>query len=75
MGHPASPRQVYFSDVFGVSAETLDEYGIDIALVNDLPLFIDPFLLYDSEDAKYRQLHDDIIRYLVFLATGFWKGT
>lgn len=68
MSSPASARQVYFSDVFGVSTETLDEYGaFDIALVNDLPLFIDPFLLYDSEDAKYRQLHDDIIHYLVFL--------
>ena len=40
---------IYFSDVFGVAPETLDQYGaFNIALVNDLPLFIDPFLLFDS---------------------------
>ena len=59
---------IYFSDVFSVDAGVLDQYGaFNIALVNDLPLFIDPFLLFDSEDAKYRGLHDEIIRYLVFL--------
>lgn len=36
-------------------------------MVNDLPLFVDPFLLFDSEDEKYRALHDGIIKYLVFL--------
>lgn len=30
-------------------------------------LFIDPFLLFDSQDEKYRALHDEIIKYLVFL--------
>lgn len=60
--------QIYFSDVFQVSAETVDEYGaFDVALVNDLPLFVDPFLLFDSEDDKYKELHTSIIRYLVFL--------
>lgn len=60
--------QIYFSDVFQVSAETVDEYGaFDVALVNDLPLFVDPFLLFDSEDDKYKELHRSIIRYLVFL--------
>ncbi|WP_297836296.1 hypothetical protein [Pseudomonas sp.] len=50
--------QIYFSDVFQVSAETVDEYGaFDVALVNDLPLFVDPFLLFDSEDDKYKELH------------------
>jgi hypothetical protein len=65
--HDYSPP-VYFSDVFKVSPEIVDAYGaFDIALVNDLPLFVDPFLLFDSEDEKYRALHDDIIEYLVFL--------
>jgi hypothetical protein len=60
--------QIYFSDVFQVCAETVDEYGaFDVALVNDLPLFVDPFLLFDSEDDKYKELHRSIIRYLVFL--------
>ena len=59
---------IYFSDVFRVAPETLDQYGaFNIALVNDLPLFIDPFLLFDSQDEKYRTLHDEIIKYLVFL--------
>lgn len=59
---------IYFSDVFGVEPETLDQYGaFNIALVNDLPLFIDPFLLFDSQNEKYRTLHDKIIKYLVFL--------
>lgn len=59
---------IYFSDVFSVEPEDLDVYGaFNIALVNDLPLFIDPFLLYDSTDEKYRGLHDGIIKYLVFL--------
>jgi len=59
---------IYFSDIFGVASETLDQYGaFNIALVNDLPLFIDPFLLFDSQDEKYRALHEEIIKYLVFL--------
>src|SRR5438105_3442847 len=64
----AAVHKVYFSDVFDVPPAVLDDYGaFNIALVNDLPLFIDPFLLFDSEDAKYRALHDDIITYLCFL--------
>lgn len=66
---------VYFSDVFDVSPETVDGYGaFDIALVNDLPLFVDPFLLFDSESEKYRALHDQIIRYLVFLKDRAFAG-
>ena len=38
-----------------------------MSLVNDLPLFIDPFLLFNSEKPEYRALHDEIIRYLRFL--------
>lgn len=59
---------IYFSDVFGVEQEALDAHGaFNIALVNDLPLFIDPFLLFDSERLELRALHDDIIKYLVFV--------
>lgn len=36
--------KIYFSDVFDVAPEVIDRYGaFNIALVNDLPLFIDPF--------------------------------
>lgn len=59
---------IYFSDFFGVSPDVLEEYGaFNVSLINDLPLFIDPFLLFDSEDAQYVALHDDIIRYVKFL--------
>lgn len=61
------PR-VYFTDVFEVPPPVLNEYGaFNIALVNDLPLFVDPFLLFDSDNATYRRLHDGIINYLCFL--------
>ncbi len=54
--------KIYFSDVFDVDPKVVDGYGaFNIALVNDLPLFIDPFLLFDSLDAKYRALHEEII--------------
>lgn len=59
---------IYFSDVFSVQPEVLEEYGaFNVALVNDLPLFVDPFLLYDSQNPVYRELHDGIIKYLCFL--------
>jgi hypothetical protein len=32
--------------------------------VSDLPLFIDPFLLFNSDKPEYRRLHDSIIDYL-----------
>lgn len=60
--------ELYFSQYFGVSPNELETYGaFDISLVSDLPLFIDPFLLFNSEKHEYRDLHDKIIRYLVFL--------
>ena len=59
---------IYFSDVFEVSPDLLEEYGaFNISLINDLPLFIDPFLLFNSEDSKYKELHDSIIDYMRFL--------
>ncbi|WP_163579334.1 hypothetical protein, partial [Klebsiella pneumoniae] len=46
-GADAVPN-IYFSDLFSVPPKILEEYGaFDVALVNDLPLFVDPFLLYD----------------------------
>lgn len=59
---------IYFSDFFGVAPATLEEYGaFNVSLINDLPLFIDPFLLFDSQEARYQALHDEIIGYLKFL--------
>lgn len=58
----------YFSDYFGIDEEVLEKYGaLNISIVNDLPLFIDPFLLFHSDKAEYVELHEQIISYLVFL--------
>lgn len=58
----------YFSDYFQVGEDVIEEYGaLNISLVTDLPLFVDPFLLFNNTKPQYRQLHDDIIRYLRFL--------
>lgn len=67
---------LYFSDIFEVSPKVLDKYGaFNISLVTDLPLFIDPFLLFNSKKKEYRQLHDDIIKYLRFLKDKSTAGT
>jgi len=58
----------FFADFFGVDPNVLDQYGaFNVSLVNDLPLFIDPFLLFNSEKEEYRHLHNEMIRYLIFL--------
>jgi len=60
--------KLYFSDFFEVSSEAIEKYGaFNISLLSDLPLFIDPFLLFNSKKAEYRRLHDEIIKYLRFL--------
>ncbi|HWA70749.1 MAG TPA: hypothetical protein VG937_00370 [Polyangiaceae bacterium] len=59
---------IYFTDFFDVTPGALEEHGaFNVSLVNDLPLFIDPFLLFDSEDEQFVALHEDIIRYVKFL--------
>ncbi len=59
---------IYFSDFFQVDPVALEEYGaFDVSLVNDLPLFVDPFLLFNSDNPAYRALHDEMITYLRFL--------
>ena len=60
--------EIYFTDFFEVPQDTLAEYGaFNVSLVNDLPLFIDPFLLFNSEREDYQRLHEQIIDYLRFL--------
>lgn len=59
------PAAIYFSDYFGVHPDVLAESGaLDVSLVADLPLFIDPFLLFNSEDQTYLALHEQILDYL-----------
>lgn len=58
----------FFSEYFGLSEDVLEAYGaFNISIVNDLPLFIDPFLLFHSDNPEYNTLHEQIIAYLIFL--------
>lgn len=60
--------KIYFSDYFEVDPKEVEKYGaFNISLVTDLPLFVDPFLLFNSKEKKYRELHSHIIDYLKFL--------
>jgi sulfur relay (sulfurtransferase) DsrF/TusC family protein len=66
---------VHFTDFFDVSEEALEEYGaFNISLINDLPLFIDPFLLFGSEKREYQYLHNLILDYLTFLKSKSESG-
>lgn len=59
---------VFFSDRFNVHPDVMAEYGAyDISVVADLPVFIDPFLLFNSEQPEHLALHDQILDYLRFL--------
>ena len=63
-----SGLNIYFSDFFNVEEDIIESYGaINISLINDLPLFVDPFLLFNSEKPEYQKIHSDIISYLLFL--------
>ena len=58
----------FISDYFGIDAQIFEDYGaLNISIINDLPVFIDPFLLFHSEKPEYVALHESIITYLVFL--------
>jgi hypothetical protein len=60
--------KIYFSDFFDVTRSALEKYGaFNISLLADLPLFVDPFLLFNSKKPIYRSLHDGMIEYLRFL--------
>ena len=61
---------MFFSDYFKVSPKLLQDYGaIDISLVCDIPLFIDPMLIFNSQKPIYKKLHKSIIKYFHFLAS------
>jgi hypothetical protein len=69
-------QRIYFTDFFSVPRPTLEEYGaFNVSLITDLPLFIDPFLLFNSTNSRYKELHDEIIEYLRFLRDKSAAGT
>lgn len=60
--------KIYFSDFFGVDEDIIESYGaVNISMINDMPLFVDPFLLFNSDKEEYQKIHNDIIKYLLFL--------
>ncbi|MBB5266426.1 hypothetical protein HNP82_003583, partial [Catenibacillus scindens] len=63
-----SSNKIYFSDFFKIDSKLLEEYGaFNVSLVNDLPLFIDPFLIFCNEETECQEMHDEIIKYLIYL--------
>ena len=65
----------FFSEIFGVSPQTLEEYGaLDVSLIADLPLFVDPFLLFSSGREDYKALHEEVVSYLKFLKSKSASG-
>jgi len=67
---------VYFTDYFSVALDDIESYGaFNISLINDLPVFIDPFLLFNSEKVEYQELHEKIIEYITFLRKMSEAGT
>jgi hypothetical protein len=67
---------MYFSDVFSIPSETLARENVfDISLVSDLPLFIDPFLIFDSDNPRYQRLHNEIVKYVSFVRNKVVDGT
>lgn len=67
-GNIMNDLRLYFSDFFEVDEDIVESYGaVNISLINDLPLFIDPFLLFNSDREQYQKIHQDIITYLLFL--------
>lgn len=66
---------MFFTEKFQVDSDILKKYGaVDISLVCDVPLFIDPMLIFNSEKDIYRELHNSIIRYFHFLYTKATQG-
>lgn len=65
----------FFNEYFNVESDAIDDYGaFNVSIINDLPLFIDPFLLFNSTKPEYRELHDGILRYLIFLRDAVADG-
>jgi hypothetical protein len=66
---------MFFSERFQVDAELVKDYGaVDVSLVCDIPLFIDPMLIFNSDKPEYQILHQEIIRYFYFLYSKAQRG-
>lgn len=60
--------KLIFSEYFEIEDRCLDEHNaLNICLDADLPLFLDPFLLFASDKPEYIKQHDKIVEHLIFL--------
>ena len=60
--------ELYLSQYLCIELGVQDTYGaFDVSVASDLPLFIDPFLLFHSDKPEYQALHEGILKYLRFL--------
>ena len=60
--------KILFTDYFDVDKSILDNYGaLNLCLSSDLPLFLDPFLLFASDKQEYKTLHKNIVEHLITL--------
>lgn len=63
-----SKFKLLFSEYFEIKESDLSDYGaLNICLSSDLPLFIDPFLLFASDKAEYKKLHKHVVDHLLLL--------
>lgn len=61
-------KNLKFSEIFEVDKNILEQEGfVDISLLCDLPLFVDPFLIFGSQKEEYLELNNETNRYLLFL--------
>ena len=59
---------MFFSEYFEIDTTVIEEYGaVDISFVCDIPLFIDPMLIFNSNKREYKVLHEGIVKYFHFL--------
>ena len=48
---------MFFSEYYGIESSVVENYGaVDISFVCDIPLFIDPMLIFNSEKEEYKVL-------------------
>jgi hypothetical protein len=63
-----SKFKLLFSDYFEIDEYIIEKFGaLNICLSSDLPMFIDPFLLFSSDRPEYKLLHKKVVNHLIIL--------